>query len=71
MATAKKESKKVSVEYGPFRHRLKAHELAKKGDSTVVQKDGAFFVRSAEMPEKDAKIMCKSLAQAGYTAAIV
>ena len=51
MATAKKESKKVSVEYGPFRHRLKAHELAKKGDSTVVQKDGAFFVRSAEMPE--------------------
>ena len=70
MATAKKEAKKVSVEYGPFR-RLKAKELAKKGDSTVVQKDGVFFVRSAEMPEKDAKIMLKSLAQAGYTAAIV
>ena len=70
MATAKKEAKKVSVEYGPFR-KLKARELAKKGGSTAVEKDGMFFVHQGDLSEKDAKAMVKSLEQAGFTAHII
>ena len=71
MATAKKEPKRVSVEYGPFR-KLKARELAKNdGGSTAVEKDGMFFVHQGDLSEKDAKAMVKSLEQAGFTAHIL
>lgn len=70
MATAKKEAKRVSVEYGPFR-KLKARELVKNDGGTAVEKDGMFFVHQGDLSEKDAKAMIKSLEQAGFTAHII